>query len=150
MGIRRKSRELALQVLYQGELAGGPEMLDFAEFCVHFQVNRKAIPYAEILLAGVQEKKEEINKLISRHAENWRLERMSVIDRNILRLAVFELYYRDDVPATVIINEAVEIAKRYSTDDSAPFINGILDGMVRAGARPRIKDNNGLLDKSML
>jgi len=116
--------------------------LDFTDFCAHFQVNKKAMPYAEKLLEGVQEKKEEINKLISRYAENWRLERMSVIDRNILRLAVFELHYQDDVPASVAINEAVEIAKRYSTDDSGPFINGILDAMAReilSGAGNKVK-----------
>jgi len=131
MGTRRKSRELALQALYQGELAGGDASLDFEEFCSHFQVNRKAMPYARKLLAGVQEKKEEINGLISRYAENWRLERMSVIDRNILRLAVFEMHYQDDVPTRVAINEAIEIAKRFATDDSGSFINGILDTMAR-------------------
>ena len=131
MGTRRKSRELALQALYQGELAGQVGLLDFAEFCAHFQANRKAMPYAKKLLDGVLEKREEINRLISRYAENWRLERMSVIDRNILRLAVFELHFQDDVPTSVAINEAVEIAKRYSTDDSGPFINGILDAMAK-------------------
>ena len=131
MGTRRKSRELALQVLYQGELAGQTGLLDFEEFCVHFQVSKKAIPYAKKLLEGVQWKVEEINQLISRYAENWRLERMSAIDRNILRLAVFELHYQDDVPTSVAINEAVEIAKRYSTVDSGPFINGILDAMAK-------------------
>jgi N utilization substance protein B len=131
MGTRRKSRELALQALYQEELAGQADFWDFEEFCAHFQVNKKAIPYARKLLAGVQEKRAEINQLISRYAENWRLERMSVIDRNILRLAVYELHFQNDVPTSVAINEAVEIAKRYSTDDSGPFINGILDGMAR-------------------
>jgi N utilization substance protein B len=131
MGTRRKSRELALQALYQGELAGGAEPFDFAEFCVHFQVSKKAIPYAKRLLDGVQDNREELNQLISRYADNWRLERMSVVDRNILRLAVFELYFQDDVPTSVAINEAVEIAKRYATDDSGAFINGILDTMVK-------------------
>lgn len=131
MGTRRKSRELALQALYQEELTGRAGQLDFEEFCTHFQVTKKAIPYARKLLQGVQEKKDAINQLISRYAENWRLERMSVIDRNILRLAVFELHYQDDVPTNVAINEAVEIAKRFSTDDSGPFINGILDGMAK-------------------
>ena len=137
MGTRRKSRELALQALYQEELAGRAGLLDFMEFCAHFQVNKKAIPYAQKLLLGVHEKKEAINQLISRYAENWRLERMSVIDRNILRLAIFELHYQDDVPISVAINEAVEIAKRFSTDDSGPFINGILDGMARDEASGR-------------
>ena len=131
MGTRRKSRELALQALFQGELAEQKGLLDFEEFCVHFQVNKKAIPYAKKLLDGVLEKGDVLNQLISKYAENWRLERMSVIDRNILRLAVYEVHYQDDVPTTVAINEAVEIAKRFSTDDSGPFINGILDAMAR-------------------
>ena len=106
----------------------------FEEFCDHFQVNKKSIPYAKKLLDGVQEKADAINQLISKYAENWRLERMSVIDRNILRLAVYEVHYQDDVPTSVAINEAVEIAKRYSTDDSGPFINGILDSMAKEEA----------------
>ena len=131
MGTRRKSRELALQALFQGEVAAQAKLLDFEEFCAHFQVTKKAIPYAKILLEGVQDKEKDINQLISKYAENWRLERMSVIDRNILRLAVFELYYQEDVPTSVAINEAVEIAKRFSTDDSGPFINGILDALAK-------------------
>ena len=134
MGTRRKSRELALQALYQGEQAGQNGLLVFEEFCVHFQVNNKSIPYAKKLLDGVQEKADAINQLISKYAENWRLERMSVIDRNILRLAVYVVHYQDDVPTSVAINEAVEIAKRYSTDDSGPFINGILDSMAKEEA----------------
>ena len=142
MGTRRKSRELALQALYQGELAAQNGLLIFEEFCSHFQVNKKAIPYAKKLLDGIQEKGDSINQLISKYAENWRLERMSVIDRNILRLAVYEVYYQDDVPISVAINEAVEIAKRYSTDDSGPFINGILDSMAKeeeSGTEGKIK-----------
>ena len=131
MGTRRKSRELALQALYQGELAGPNGHLDFQDFCAHFQVDKKATLYAKKLLDGVLEKGAAIDKLISNHAENWRLERMSVIDRNILRLAVYEVHYQDDVPVSVAINEAVEIAKRYSTDDSGSFINGILDAMAK-------------------
>ncbi len=134
MGTRRKSRELALQALFQGEIAGQYGLLDFDEFCAHFQVNKKSIPYARMLLSGVQEKSDQIDQLISKYAENWRLERMSVIDRNILRLAVYEMYFRDDVPVSVAINEALEIAKRYSTDDSGSFVNGILDTMARKEA----------------
>ena len=142
MGTRRKSRELALQALYQGEQAGQHGLLVFEEFCAHFQVNKKSIPYAKKILDGVQEKADAINQLISKYAENWRLERMSVIDRNILRLAVYEVYFQDDVPISVAINEAVEIAKRYSTDDSGPFINGILDSMAKeeaSGAEDAVK-----------
>jgi N utilization substance protein B len=134
MGMRRKAREVALQALYQEELLEQGKPLSFEQFCSHFQVNKKAIPYAWTLLVGIREKEKEIDQRISIHAENWRLERMSVIDRNILRLAVFELIYQNDIPASVAINEAVEIAKRYSTDDSGPFINGILDAMAKEGS----------------
>ena len=131
MGTRRKAREVALQALYQYELLQQGDRFSFEQFCSHFQVNKKAIPYARTLLVGIHENEKEIDQHISKYAENWRLERMSVIDRNILRLAVFELIYQNDIPASVAINEAVEIAKRYSTDDSGPFINGILDAMVK-------------------
>ena len=134
MGTRRKAREVALQALYQDELLQQGERFSFEQFCSHFQVNKKAIPYARTLLVGICEKEKEIDQRISKHAENWRLERMSVIDRNILRLAVFELIFQNDIPASVAINEAVEIAKRYSTDDSGPFINGILDAMAKEGS----------------
>ena len=76
MGTRRKSRELALQALYQWELSGQNGLLDFEEFCAHFQVNKKSIPYAKKLLDGVLEKSDVVNQLISKYAENWRLERM--------------------------------------------------------------------------
>lgn len=131
MGTRRTARELALQALYQLELAGEAGLLQFDAFCTHFQLSRKAREYASILFSGVREKMAEIDDRISKQAQNWRLERMSVVDRTILRIAVFELVFRDDVPSNVVINEAVEIAKRFSTDDSAPFINGILDAMAR-------------------
>jgi N utilization substance protein B len=131
MGTRRKSRELALQALFQGEMAGKHGLLDFKDFCTHFQMNKKSMPYAKKLLDGIQVKGELIDELISKYAENWRLERMSVIDRNILRLAVNEMYFQEDVPVSVAINEAVEIAKRFSTDDSGSFINGILDAMAK-------------------
>jgi N utilization substance protein B len=131
MGTRRKSRELALQALFQSEVSGQHGLQDFDEFCAHFQANKKTIPYARKLLSGVQEKGGQIDELIKGHAENWRLERMSLIDRNILRLAVYEMFYRDDIPTSVAINEAVEISKRFSTDDSGPFINGILDALAK-------------------
>ena len=132
--MRRKAREVALQALYQYELLQRGDRFSFEQFCSHFQVNKKAIPYARTLLVGIHENEKEIDQHISKYAENWRLERMSVIDRNILRLAVFELIYQNDIPASVAINEAVEIAKRYSTDDSGPFINGILDAMAKEGS----------------
>ena len=132
MGIRRKARELALNALYQSELTGSPPAGKFDFFCENFQANKKAIPYARELIFGLAGKWEEINALIEQNSEHWRLNRMSVIDRNIMRIAAFELQYIDDVPSSVAINEAIEIAKRFSTDDAAPFINGILDAVRKA------------------
>jgi len=98
----------------------------------HFEVNRKAFSYATQLIDGVSQHWDEINNLLEKHAVNWRMDRMSVVDRNIMRVAAYELCYTDDVPASVVINEAIEVAKKYSTDDAAPFINGILDGVRKA------------------
>lgn len=131
MSIRRKSRELALQCLYQIDQSGNSQA-DIACMSEHFDVNRKAVPYAQELISGIQLQWDALNSLIELHAKNWRLSRMAVIDRNILRIASFELAHMPDVPSSVILNEAIEIAKRFSTDDAAPFINGILDSICRS------------------
>ncbi|MFH1217533.1 MAG: transcription antitermination factor NusB [Pseudomonadota bacterium] len=131
MSLRRKSRELALQCLYQIDQSGNSEA-DVDGMSDHFDVNKKAIPYAQELVDGIRSNWQDLNSLIEDHAKNWRLSRMAVIDRNILRIAAFELIHKDDVPTSVALNEAIEIAKRYSTDDAAPFINGILDSMCRS------------------
>ena len=94
-------------------------------------MNKKAVPYAQELLSGIRLHTEALDLLIEVHAKNWRLSRMAVIDRNILRIAAFELGHMPEVPSSVILNEAIEIAKRFSTDDAAPFINGILDSICR-------------------
>jgi transcription antitermination protein NusB len=135
MSTRRKSRELALQSLYQSELGDRPAVASFDLLCDHFEVNRKAVSYARELVAGVADRLGEIDGLIQQHSEHWRLGRMSVIDRNILRLATCELVFREDVPASVAINEALEIAKGFSTDEAAPFINGILDAIRKSVLR---------------
>jgi transcription antitermination protein NusB len=132
MSIRRKSRELALQALYQSEFTGRPATDWFALFCDHFEVSRKAVPYGRDLVTGVTTHLDEIDRVIQGHAEHWRVGRMSLIDRNILRLATFELWFIHDMPASVVINEALEIAKRFSTDEAAPFINGILDAIKKS------------------
>lgn len=131
MGIRRKARELALQALYQGEMNGEAPEKTLALLCEHFVINKKAVPYARELVSGVSERWDELNTLIQRNAANWRLSRMSVIDRNIIRLATFELCCKEDVPPTVVINEAIEVAKRFSSDESSAFINGILDAIKK-------------------
>ncbi len=135
MGIRRKAREAALQLLYQMEWSDGRrECTDelFASFCHHFELNRKAISYSRELVAGICGQWEEIDGMIRAYAANWRVERMSLIDRNILRIAIFELCFREDVPARVAINEAIEVAKRFGSEESGPFINGILDAIQKS------------------
>ena len=134
MGTRRIARELALQVLYQIELSGQPSATAFDFFCEHFQAGKKSRPYARELVMGVMDNRAKINELIATHAENWRPERMSVVDRNILRMAVFEICYHGEVPARVVINEAIEVAKRFGTEESGPFINGILDAIKKSMA----------------
>jgi N utilization substance protein B len=129
MGIRRKAREFALQVLYQIDLTKMETDAALDLFCKHFEAGKKSMPYARRLVQGVAGRKQEINAMIASHAENWRPERMSVIDRNILRLALYELCFEDEVPARVVINEAIEVAKRFGNEESGPFINGILDAI---------------------
>jgi N utilization substance protein B len=135
MGLRRKSRELALQFLYGHDVQEGTcsedELLARVnEFCACFPVEAKSIAYAEQLIAGICRYRQEIDGLLSRSSHNWRVERMAAVDRNILRIAAYEMKYGEgEVPATVAINEALEIAKRYAEPDSVGFINGILDGL---------------------
>ncbi len=130
--IRRKSRELALQALFQSEMAGVSSFDALQMLADHFEVNRKAYAYAAQLVEGVTEYWQEINDLLEKHAVNWRMDRMSVVDRNIMRVAIFELCYAADVPANVVINEAIEVAKKFSTNDASSFINGILDGVRKS------------------
>ncbi len=136
MGTRRKAREAALQFLFQDDFIekGSPEQPDelderFAAFSLLYQVNKKARPYARDLLLGVFAKIEQIDAAIGEHATNWRLERIAATDRNLLRVAIYELMFAEDVPPQVAINEAVEIAKRFGSEDSPAFINGVLDAV---------------------
>lgn len=131
MGARRKARELALQMLFENDVAGtsATEM---------FQRNselQKAAPgirdFTERLVAGTLEKRQSLDDIITKQADHWRLARMPIVDRNILRLALFELLHEPSTPRPVVIDEALEIAKRFSTPRSSQFINGILDGVLK-------------------
>lgn len=136
MGTRRISREAALQFLYQEDFTIGPDQqfgYDLAErfelFCALYQVNKKARSYAVTLLQGITDHLDRVDQLIAAAASNWRLSRIAATDRNLLRIAVFEMLERADVPPQVAINEAVEIAKRFAGEDSPKFINGVLDAV---------------------
>ncbi len=129
---RSRGREVALQVLYQVEQNGGTSPAEIRRFIDRRLLGDKALrEFTEGLTQGVKDHQAKIDALISEVAENWRIDRMAAIDRNILRLGVYEMLYRSDIPPKVAINEALELAKRYSTAQSSRFVNGILDRILQ-------------------
>ena len=132
MGRRRQARELALQLLYQldvrGEVEPGP-VID--AFWQRQQAPDDVKSFADTLVRGVAAHQPKIDELIGRFAEHWELDRMAVVDRNVLRAGIWELLWGVDVPPIVAINEALEIARRFSTEESTRFINGLLDRVRR-------------------
>jgi N utilization substance protein B len=146
MARRRRSRELAVKVLYQADMSGVSIAEAFQLFCMHFGGSEENRGFAKELLDGVHAHLDEINGLISQFSEHWRIERMSLVDRNILRLAIYEILCRPDIPAKVSINEAVEIGKKFGTEESGAFINGILDRIcshVRGEDKGAVPDEEG-------
>jgi transcription antitermination protein NusB len=136
MARRRRSREMAVKVLYQADMSGVSITEAFQIFCEHFGGSEASKLFAKELLDGIYAHLDQINSLISQFSEHWRLDRMSMVDRNVLRLAIYELLCRPDIPAKVSINEAVELGKKFGTEDSGAFVNGILDRIrfhLRAG-----------------
>jgi N utilization substance protein B len=128
MGTRRDARELALQALYQIDVtAEGDRERGLALFWRHFDGRDDVKAFAGELVEGVRAHQERIDALIAESAEHWRLPRLSRVDLNLLRLATFELLARPDIPASVTMNEAIEIARRFGSEDSAAFVNGVLD-----------------------
>ena len=129
MGDRRLARELALQALFYFDMDRGDpaELLEL--FCTNFEemVTDTVKPFFLELVEGVTASRDEINALLNRCSSNWKISRMPVVDRNIMRIATFELVKRSDIPSSVSINEAVEIGKRFGTRGSGSFINGVLD-----------------------
>ena len=131
MGARRKARELALQMLFQHDMSGNePDMI-----VETFEDLQKSKPntreFAERIFRGTVNHIGEIDEIIQAQAENWRLSRMAVVDRNIIRMSVYEFLHESDTPKLVIIDEAIEIAKKFGTQKSSQFINGILDGILK-------------------
>jgi transcription antitermination protein NusB len=134
---RSRGREVALQVLYQVEQNAGVPLAEVRLFIQRRLLNdRKLCEFTEGLISGVKEHQVQIDALISEAAENWRLDRMAAIDRNILRLGAYEMMFCREIPARVAINEALELAKRYSTAQSSRFVNGILDRVLQSQSQP--------------
>jgi N utilization substance protein B len=136
-GRRRKSRELALQLLYQNDLAGTEPAEMFRRTEEYVEARPDVQAYAARLVEGTLARRDELDAKLSERSEHWRLGRMAAVDRNLLRLALYELLYENDTPDAVVIDEAVEIAKKFSTPSSGPFVNGVLDGIRRATYGPR-------------
>ena len=141
---RHRAREAAIQMLYQWEVGRGPMFEVVQTYWQHGswpetagapaageEVGAEVRDFATVLANGVAASVQEIDQLIAEAAEHWRIERMAVIDRLILRLAVYEFLHEKETPARVIINEALELARTFSTDDAVKFINGIVDGIRR-------------------
>jgi N utilization substance protein B len=130
MGTRRKSRELALQMLFQADLGQQPaEDVRKTFWKGRGEVEREVQGFAEDIFRVAQDRSADIDKLIASHAENWRVDRMAAVDRNVLRAAVAEMMGFPATPRAVIINEAIEIARKFSSPESAQFINGVLDSI---------------------
>jgi transcription antitermination protein NusB len=129
MGIRRVARECAVQMLYQRDIGKHDCRYILNSFWEMNEHSPQVREFATRLFEGSVARLKEIDELIQSHAENWRLSRMAAVDRNILRLAVYELLSEDKTPSTVVINEALEVARKFSTHESAQFVNGILDSI---------------------
>lgn len=133
---RRHSRELALQVLFQQEFA---PQLDFREgletFRGNFEASKEVWEYADLLLDGITSNKDAIDEVLQENTAHWSVARMALVDRNLMRIAIYELLFSNqDIPPKVAINEAIEISKKYGSTDSASFINGVLDQIVKVKA----------------
>ncbi|MCC6767218.1 MAG: transcription antitermination factor NusB [Deltaproteobacteria bacterium] len=138
MGMRRKGRELALQALYQLDVCGDDSGAALRIFWEHCDAPNDARSFGQALVGGVLDARSRIDELIGGSSSNWRVDRLSHVDRNILRVATYELLCRRDVPASVAIDEAIEIAKRFGSDESPTFVNGVLDSIAAVvGAKER-------------
>jgi N utilization substance protein B len=131
MAARHRAREYALQMLYQAEIGGMP----MAEVAAHFfeggDAPEEVVGFAVRLAVGVAAARDEIDTLLRDAIDNWRLERLGTVDRNVLRLAVFEFLREPATPRVVVIDEAIEVAKRFGGEESGKFVNGILDALRR-------------------
>jgi N utilization substance protein B len=139
MGNRRKSRELAMQALFYMDMNQNDSSELLERFCLNFNASKKARPFFLKLVKGVIQAKPKIDSIIETFSDNWKISRMSCVDRNILRIAVYELLYCEDIPSKVSINEAIDVGKKFGTEESGAFINGILDSIRIALKKKKIK-----------
>jgi transcription antitermination protein NusB len=138
---RRKAREVAMQVLYGLDVARGrlPEAVDL--FWKNFEAPEKVKAFSSVLVEGTWRNVKQIDALLSSCAENWSIERMSIVDRSILRMAVYELLHCQDIPPKVAINEAIDLGKLFGSENSGAFINGVLDALYA-----KLREKDGVRD----
>ena len=130
MGTRRKSRELVLQMLFQADMGKQtPDLVRKTFWAGRQDIDQEARGFAEDLFRVASDRQEEIDALIGKHAQHWKMDRMAAVDRNVLRGAVAELLGYPGTPRAIVINEAIEIARKFSTPESVTFINGVLDSV---------------------
>jgi transcription antitermination protein NusB len=128
---RRKARELALRMLYQMETNGDDPERALTSYCETFPYQQDILDYTKSVLSGVRKNRDEIDGYIERACEHWRLDRITYVDMGIMRLSVYEMLYSTDVPPKVAIDEAIELGKKYGSEDSREFINGVLDRIMK-------------------
>ncbi|ULA64679.1 MAG: Transcription antitermination protein NusB [Nitrospira sp.] len=138
MGSRHEARERALQILFQYDIHGKSGLwLD--EFWKPLTTDDETKAFAERLVAGVQEKKKDLDTVLAKYATNWKISRMPIVDRNILRAGLYELLWMDDVPANVTMDEAIELAKSFGDEEASKFVNGVLDKVLATEANLELK-----------
>jgi N utilization substance protein B len=131
MSRRRKAREIALQTLYAAEVSGADWRTALRDNVARRKASGEVVEYAERIVANVVAESSELDRRLAERLENWELKRVSVIDRTILRIALSELLHCPEVPTSVIMNEAIEIAQRFSSAEAGRFVNGVLDSLAR-------------------
>ncbi len=144
MGRRRKAREETLRILYRLEFDNRQPEETLSQYWENKKTNQAAREYSSWLVNGIISHHKKIDTIIQNASEHWRLSRMALIDRNILRMAVFELLYEENIEPAVVINEAIEIAKAYSGDEAATFVNGVLDAIRKnlGNQKKSLKEEN--------
>jgi N utilization substance protein B len=135
LGARRKAREIAVQLLYQMEVNPGEPQEAIELFWKGISASQPVKEFVNRVVLGVHGKQEEIDKLIKKHSEHWRLDRMDRVDKSILRMAIFEIMFCADIPVKVAMNEAVDLGKKFGAEESGAFINGILDKISKVEGR---------------
>lgn len=129
MKSRSENREYAMQVLYAGDVSYSKENTNISALTGIEDKDMSDLAYGQELITGVEENKEKIDAIMAEHSQHWKLNRISPIDKNILRIAIYELIFRNDVPFKVVIDEACELSKKYGDEKSSSFINGVLDSI---------------------